>query len=54
MTQMIGRKLQDLEGAATDLKENLGGLIEDEVGFRVDHLDQKNNFIHAYTQVPLF
>ena len=51
MTEM---KLRDLEVAASECKENLGQLFEDEANFRVDHLEQKNCFIQNYSQVSLF
>lgn len=38
---------------ASECKENLNQMFEDEADFRLRHLDQKNEFIQKYTQVGI-
>lgn len=51
--QMMDRKLLDLQATTSECKENLGQLLETEADFRVEHIQQKNQFIQTYTQVLL-
>lgn len=47
----MSQTLNKEQGEAVEVKENLEQLFDIEAEFRLQNLDQKNQFIQNYTQV---